>query len=265
MTAPTTKSSEELMIPEELKEKTDEINQIVADLKQKLEQGDTLYRSQVQQVQQSRAPSTLNGRNGHNGNATTEAAEPTANFGGLPYQFFDLIAVGPFQPIGAGPFRPNRILRTGEPAFLIAAIWRNPLPLGFQAGNPSAAEVMAGQQYMVRGQTVNINDVANGPDLGPATGTFGAGFLDFHVLYIPSVPAPPDGSPKLLDITLTIDVRSVASGLPPFAGYASVWLQLDTEPPFVFPYIPYVGGPVVVPGLVPSFVRDIPVRVMIYS
>lgn len=263
MTETTTKSSTTVEIPEELMDLQDEIQETVDDLRERLERGTLRYRSQIKQIdRQTRSPS----QNGHNGNATVEIAEPTAVFSGVPYQFFDLIAVGPFQPIGSGPFRPNRIIRAGERAFLIAAVWRNPVALGFVAGNPSAADIMAGQNYVIRGQTVNVNDVANGPDLGPASGTFGGGFLDFAVLRIPTVPAPPDGAPRLLDITLTIDVRSVATGLPPFAGYASLWLQLDTEPPFVFPFIPGVGGgPVVVPGLVPSFVRDIPVRVLVYS
>jgi hypothetical protein len=257
MTERMTRPSETLEIPEELGDQGDAIRQTVSDIKERLEQGTEHYRRQIKQMDKQKSG---------NGSGPAELAEPTAVFGGVPYQFFDLIAVGPFQPIGSGPFRPNRIVRAGEPAFLVAAVWRNPVPLGFTLGNPSAAEVMAGQQFTIRGQTVNVNDVTNGPDLGPVTGTFGAGFVDFRVLSIPSLPAPADGSPRLLDITLTIDVRSVASGLPPFAGYASLWLQLDTEPPFVFPFIPGVnGGPIIVPGLVPSFVRDIPVRVLIYS
>lgn len=249
---------ERLDIPEPLRDHQDALAQVVRDVRAGLERGTTRYRDQTTRLQAEQQRQRGAG-------GTAELAEPTAVFGGFPYQFFDLIAVGPFQFVGPGPFRPSRIVRTGEPAFLLAAVWRNPTPLGFTPGNPSAADVMAGQPFVIRGQTVNVNDVINGPDLGPVNGTFGGGFTDFFFLLIPSVPAPPDGSPLLLDITLTIDVRSVASGLPPFAGYASQWLQLDQEPPFVFPFIPFVGGPIVVPGLVPSFVQDIPVRVMIYT
>jgi hypothetical protein len=252
----TRRELERIDIPEPLRDQQDALTQVVRDVREGLDRGTARYRDQITKLQAERQPGA---------GATPELAEPTAVFGGLPYQFFDLIAVGPFQFVGSGPFRPNRIIRAGELAFLVAAVWRNPTPLGFTPGNPSAADVMAGQSFVIRGQTVNVNDVVNGPDLGPVNGTFGAGFTDFFFLLIPSVPAPPDGSPRLLDITLTIDVRSVASGLPPFAGYASQWLQLDQEPPFVFPFIPFVGGPIVVPGLVPSFVHDIPVRVMIYA
>lgn len=260
MTTPTTTprgTTAEVDLPESLREQREQINEIVSDVRQRLEQGTAMYRQQVAMVQNTQRQRA--------GEVSAELAEPIAQFGGLPYEFFDLIAVGPFQPVGSGPFRPNRIIRAGEQAFVIAAVWRNPAPLGFTPGNPSAAEVMAGQSFTIRGQTVDVNNVTNGPDLGPVSGTFGAGFVSFFVLPIPTLSVPPDGAPRLLDITLTIDVRSVALGLPPFAGYASQWLQLDQAPPFVFPFIPLVGGPVVVPGLNPGFVRDIPLRVMIYA
>lgn len=250
-------------MPEALQQRSDAVLQTLEDVKERLNRGNTKYLQQVEQINRARdmQHQQQNGRS----TGMSELADPTAVFGGLQYQFFDMIAVGPFQPIGSGPFRPNRIIRAGEPAFLIAAIWRNPAPLGFTPGNPSAAEVMAGQPYTVRGVTVDVNNVTSGPPVGPVNATFGAGFVDFHILSIPTLPPPADLAPRLLDITLTIDVRSVASGLPPFAGYASQWYQIDREPPFVFPTIPFVGGPIPVPGLVPSFVQDIPVRVLIYS
>jgi hypothetical protein len=192
-----------------------------------------------------------------------EIAEPTSSFLGFPYQWFDLIAVGPFQQITpGGPFAPSRVIRSGEPAVLLAAVWRNPFPLPF-GPNPSAAQVMAGQTYIIRGQTIDVNSVSNGPDLGPVTNVFGAGFVNIHPLVIPSVPTPADGSPRLLEIFLTLDTQGADAGLPPFAGYASRWYQLDSEPPFLFPSIPGVG-PVLVPGMSPGFVNESPARVLIY-
>ncbi|MBL7256264.1 hypothetical protein [Paractinoplanes lichenicola] len=264
MTDTLTRPVEDMEIPDSLKSKSEQIKQTAQQIHDRLESGTTLYRSQVQQMGKPSALATQNGHNGRSGNGgpAAEAADAQATFGGVPYQFFDLIAVGPFQPIGpVGPFQPSRIIQTGEPAFLIAAIWRNPLPLGFTPGNPSAAQIMTGQSFAVQGLTVNVNSVTPGPVLGPITSVFGAGNINLFVLPIPSLPAPPDLSPRVLDITLTIDVNGVA----PFAGYASTWLQLDSEPPFVFPFLPGAGGgPVVVPGLTPSFVRDTPVRVLIY-
>jgi hypothetical protein len=248
-------------LPESLREHQSQITQLINDTRAALERGTETYKAQVAMLEAAAQERRTGSRD-----ATAEIAEPLLNVFGIPYQMLDLIAVGPFQPTAPlGPFLPARIIRAGEPAVLLAAVWRNPTPLPGGGANPSAAQILAGQSFTIRGQTVNVNDVADGPDLGPVSSTFGAGFVDIFALQIPSVPAPPDGAPRLLDISLTFDVRSVALGLPPFAGYASRWLQLDSEPPFVLPTVPGVNGPVVVPGLAPGFVNDIPVRVLIYS
>jgi hypothetical protein len=250
------------------------VNDLLADVEQKLKAWSSEYEAQFRQIEQqqrqariaAQAQPTERAGDGHVEPA--EIAEPFTTFFGIPYLWFDLLAVGPFQPVApGGPFRPHRILRAGEPAVLIAAIWRNPVPLP-GGPNPSAAQIMTGMPYQVRGQTVNVNDVLNGPDLGPQAGVFGAGFVNVHFLPIPTVPPPSpppaQGAPRLLEIYLTIDVTIPVPGLPPFAGYASRWFQPDTQPPFMFPFIPNVG-PVVVPGLGPGLVNESPVRVLIYN
>jgi hypothetical protein len=252
MTAPTT-------IENAPKETLDAIDTLVRDTEKALSRATEVYGQQYNDLAEKAKASATQKADG-----VGEIAEPVTSFLGIPYQWFDLIAVGPFQQAQPlGPFAPARVIRSGELAVLIAAVWRNPFALPF-GPNPSAAQIMAGMQYTVRGQTVNVNDVSNGPDLGPVTNTFGAGNVNVHPLVIPSTPAPPDGSPRLLDISLTVDVRSGAAGLPPFAGYASRWLQLDESPPFLFPFVPGVG-PVVVPGTQRGFINDTPVRVLIYS
>jgi hypothetical protein len=251
------------------REDLDAINGLVKDAEKSLQKWTEVYGRRSDDLRKAEAE--LAARRGDDG--AVEIAEPTSSFFGISYQWFDLIAVGPFQRIQPlGPFAPARVIRAGELAVLLAAVWRNPFPLPGGA-NPSAAQIMTGQQYTVRGQTVNVNQVANGPDLGPVNAVFGAGNVDVFPLVIPSLPAPQDGTPLLLDISLTIDVRSGVSGLPPFAGYASRWFQLDTEPPFVFPPrvvpVPGIGNiplpQISVPGLAQGFINDTPVRVLIYS
>jgi len=180
-----------------------------------------------------------------------EIAEPITPLP-VPYLWFDLMALGPFQPIApGGPLLPNRVIRVGEPAFLVAALWRNPVPL---LGGPSAAAVMSPFTFVVRGQTVNLNTVASGPDLGPASGVFGPGFVNLLVLPIPAVPPPPQGEPLLLEIHLSVDVVGPGPGLPPFAGFATRWFQPDLQPPFL-------GQP----GILPGVLEETPVRFLIYS
>jgi hypothetical protein len=261
MTAPTLpgQTPRETLVEDAPQQTQDAMATLVKDAREALTRGTEQYGRQFHELA-DKAKARLSG----NGEGRAEIAEPLTSFFGVPYLWFDLIAVGPFQQVQPlGPFAPARVIRSGERAFLLAAIWRNPFALPF-GPNPSAAQVMTGMRYTVRGQTVNVNEVSNGPDLGPVNAEFGAGNVDLHVLEIPTVPAPADGAPRLLDISLTVDVRSGTAGLPPFAGYASRWQQLDSSPPFLFPFIPGVG-PVVVPGMTPGLINDTPVRVLIYS
>jgi hypothetical protein len=180
-----------------------------------------------------------------------EIAEPITPLA-VPYLWFDLMVLGPFQPIAPnGPFFPHRIIRTGEPALLVAVLWRNPVSL---LGGPSAAQIMSPFQYVVRGQTCNLNSCTDGPDLGPVTNTFGAGNINVEVLPIVSVPAPAQGEPQLLEIHVTVDMLGPGPGLPPFAGFATRWFQPDLQPPFL-------GQP----GILPGFLEETPVRVLVYS
>jgi hypothetical protein len=198
------------------------------------------------------------------GEGAAEIAEPSSRFFGIPYQWFDLLAVGPFQQVApGGPFLPHRIIRAGEPARLIAALWRNPLPLP-GGPNPSAAQIMSPYQFTVRGETVNLSNVTNGPDFAPVNGTFGGGFVNIISMPVPAVPVPAQGRPTLLEVNLTIDILGGGPGLPPFAGFATRWFQPDLQPPFLFPFIPGVG-PVFVPGAGPGVLSEVPVRILIYS
>jgi hypothetical protein len=170
----------------------------------------------------------------------------------VPYLWFDLMVMGPFEPIAPnGPFLPHRIVRAGEPTLLLAVLWRNPVPL---LGGPSAAQIMSPFQYVLRGQTIDLNSVTNGPDLRPVTNTFGGGFINTEVLPVVSNPPPPKGEPRMLEIHVTVDMLGPGPGLPPFAGFATRWFQPDLQPPFL-------GQP----GILPGFLNEAPVRVLVYS
>jgi hypothetical protein len=231
-----------------------QVTALEEEVQKKLEDWTEKYKEQVTQLTTPK-PQAEGG---------AEIAEPTSQFFGITYQWFDLLAVGPFQPVApGGPFLPHRIIRAGEPAVLIAALWRNPLPLP-GGPNPSAAQIMSPYQFRLRGETVNLSTVTNGPDFAPVNGTFGGGFVNIVSMPLPAVPAPPQGQPTLLEVNLTIDILGPGPGLPPFAGFATRWFQPDLQPPFMFPFIPGVG-PVVVPGIGPGVLNEVPVRILIYS
>src|SRR6266540_3423027 len=81
----------------------------------------------------------------------------------------------------------------------------------------------ASYQQEVHGETINLSEVTNGPDLAPATGTFGPGFIDAFVMPIPpgTFPVPAQGRPLLYELNFVMDIKGVGPGLPPFAGYAT--------------------------------------------
>jgi hypothetical protein len=207
------------------------------------------YRSKVeQQVEASLARRD-------NGDRVAAAAEPDSEFFGITYPWWNILVLGPFQAVAPlGPFRPSKIIRTGEDAYMIVVLWRNPVPLP-GGPNPSAAQIMASYEWEVRGETINLSDVTNGPDLTPVTGTFGGGFIDAFVMPIPSgtFPAPAEGRPLLYELNFVMDIKGVGPGLPPFAGYATWVFDPDTEPPFLF-----------VPEAPAGLQHDVPVRFLIY-
>ena len=146
---------------------------------------------------------------------------------------------------------------------MIAALWRNPLPLP-GGPNPSASQIMSPFRYRIRGEVINLSTVQDGIDYSPVTNTFGGNFINLHVMNVPGPSsAPADGQPVLVEANFTVDILGVGLGLPPFAGYATWLLDPDNEPPFVFPFIPGLG-PVIVPGSGPRLQHDIPARYMFY-
>jgi len=194
----------------------------------------------------------------------TEAAEPVSSFFGIPYAWWNLLLAGPFQAVApGGPFRPSKIVRIGEPGFMLAALWRNPAPLP-GGPNPSAAQIMAPFRYTVRLETMNLSSVSNGPDFAPVVNAaFGPGFTNIHVLPLPAFAPPQEGRPTLYEANAVVDVLGVGPGLPPFAGFSTWVLDPDNEPPFFFPFIPGVG-PVFIPGVGPRLQHDTPARFLVY-
>jgi hypothetical protein len=189
------------------------------------------------------------------GEVSPESAEPISLHLGIPYQWWNVLLAGPFQPIAPlGPFLPHKIIRHGEPSFMLCALWRNPLPIPF-GPNPSAAQIMSPFEYRVWLETCNLTACANGPDFGPFTSVFGGGNVNvFAVFLAPGAFAvPPQGRPNLYEMNMVVDVLGPGPGLPPFSGYATWVLDPDIEPPFLG-----------VPGQGPRLQHDIPARFTIY-
>lgn len=167
------------------------------------------------------------------------------------YPWWNLLVVGPFQGLGlppAGPFLPNKVIQAA-PTFIWTILWRNPAPIDWVFGNPSAAQVMNGRNYSLWAEMINLTNVTNGPDINIA-GTFAVGgFMDAQLLVF-TPPTPPQGKPDLYELNVTVDVTA---GAQPMAGFASWVLDLDTEPAFL--NRPLMG---------PQWQYERPVRFMVY-
>jgi len=172
------------------------------------------------------------------------------------YNWWDMFLAGPYQlvPGGAGgPFSPSKIIRAGEPAFMVACLWRNPAPIGWAYSGPSAATVMSPYNVQIRLESINLTTVQNGPDFVPPAFAFGPGFLNFVTIPLTGFPTPPQGRPNLYEINMTADVTGPGAGLP-FAGYSTWLLNPDYDLPFFF-----------LPGSAGGWRHDVPARVLVYN
>jgi len=183
-----------------------------------------------------------------------EIAEPISLFG--LYAWWNLLLAGPFQILQPnGPFLPHKIIKHGEPAFFLAALWRNPLGINFDPTSPSAATVMTKWTFSLILQTINLTSVTDGPDLPPGwplVSTFSPGNIDILFIPIAGLPAPRQGKPDLYEANMTVDIVAPFGAIP-FAGYSTWVLDPDNEPPFLF-----------VPPQGPRLQHDIPARFMVY-
>lgn len=155
----------------------------------------------------------------------TELAEP---FSGVAYKWWDLFLIGPFQFFGggAGPFLPHKIIRSGELAFFLAFVVKNPLPT--PGPGPSALTILNGRPFNLNLDTVNLTTVAPGPNIAIPNAFNGNVVQPFLFIFV----APPaaQGRPSLLEVNLTLDVTD--NFLQPIAGFATTIIDVDSDPGF---------------------------------
>lgn len=219
-----------------------------------------------------RAMALARGEKAMAGGGRLEMAGAIGQPAGLPpYPWFDLLAVGPFQPVPAagpppfppaGPFLPHRVIRAAEPAFMLGALWRNPAGINWDAFNPAAAAVMSALNFTVQFEVVNLTSVSNGPDLAPVVlAPIGGGFLNVFVVPIPAgfFPAPPQGKPTLYEIHMTVDATGPgpAAATLPFSGF-STWV-FDPDGATA------IAPPFILPGVAPGYRFDVPARILVHS
>jgi hypothetical protein len=171
-----------------------------------------------------------------------------------PYPWWNLMVVGPFQGLGSppeGPFLPNKIIQySAYPAFLWTILWRNPAPIDWVFGNPSAAQVMNGRDFSLWAEMINLTNVSNGPDIHIAGSFSVGGFIDARLLFF-HPPQPQQGKPDLYEVNVTLDVTEDSQ---PMAGFATWVYDLDVEPLFLTR-----------PAIWPHWHYERPMRFLVYN
>jgi hypothetical protein len=183
--------------------------------------------------------------------AQPEAGEPWIP-GPPPYLFWDMLVAGPYQIFhsGTGPYRPSKIIRDGEFAFMLGVLWRNPGSLG---GGPSAAELMNSRDFRINFELMNLTTVSNAilPGINGTFADYPTNFLTPFILpFMPSNPSG-EGHPDLYEMNVTCDLTSGAQSMAAFATWV---YDPDTEPGFLFR-----------PTMTQGWEHERPIRFMVYT
>ncbi|MCL5996814.1 MAG: hypothetical protein M1546_12275 [Chloroflexi bacterium] len=163
------------------------------------------------------------------------------------YQYWNCLTVGPIQFTLNPPYQPSKIIAAGEPALMLGVVWIN--PANSDGGGLPGTVVLGGRDYRVRFETMNLTDVADGPDMTFA-GTFANPAAVVNVFPWLLIPPDPGPNPAMYETMLTADIVQMGQ---PLAAFSTWHLDLDTEPPFL-----------TVPAQGPHWQFEIPARFMVY-
>jgi hypothetical protein len=183
--------------------------------------------------------------NGSSAGIAPRIGEPTVG----PYVAFDVAATSPLQPIGLPPYQPSKVIADGEPAYLFAYMFVNPvpsIPYGFAV--PPTVQ-LGGRTWRLTLDLMNLTDMTHTKLV--QTGTYGAAAppLSVAVFTLPTPNPGPDAAVYEANVTLDI----VDPGQP-YAAFATNFLDVDSDPGFLF-----------VPPAPPGWRHDLPNRYLVYS
>ncbi|RME00616.1 MAG: hypothetical protein D6814_03190 [Calditrichaeota bacterium] len=141
------------------------------------------------------------------------------------YHWCNVYVAGPFQELqssGKAPNLPDKIIQPA-PTFLWIMVWRNPAPIDWIPGNPSAAKVMNGTQYKLCCQMRNQTRLSRAADV-VLKGTFEPDHnLETYLLAF-SPTSPRKGLPELYELHVALTTLEEAQ---PMAAFATWVYDLD--------------------------------------
>ena len=187
-----------------------------------------------------------------NGAIKPDIGEPTVG----PYVAFDVAATSPIQFTGMPPYQPSKIIADGEPAFLAALIFTNPLVDVLHGFAIPASVQLGGRTWRLTLDQFNLTTGTLLPKQ-VKVGVFGSP-ADMLTLEIFTLTTPnPGPDPWLIEANVTLDIVNPGQ---PYAAFATDFLDVDNDPGF--PPLPF---PPIVPPNPAGFRHELPNRYLIYS
>ena len=203
------------------------------------------YMAKLTEATNKRLAEIASSSNGSNGGIAPRIGEPTVG----QYVAFDVAATSPIQPIALPPYQPSKVIAAGEPAYLIAYMFVNPMasiPNGFAV--PPTVQ-LGGRGWRVSLDLMNLTDLTHTTLV--QTGTYGpvAPSLSFAIFTLPTPNPGPDAA--VYEANVTLDIVDPAQ---PYAAFATNFFDVDSDPGFLF-----------VPPAPPGWRHDLPNRYLVYS
>lgn len=150
----------------------------------------------------------------------------------LQYPWWLVFVTGPFQrQENSFPEHclPQKSIQSGW-AFFWCFLWRNPAPVDWLSGFPSAAELMKGKSYHLCVETLNFSQVSKGPEI-ELNSTFSTdNCLEAKLLAFNFLP-PAQRRREIYHMSVTIEMTEAEL---PLIAFASSINDLSSEPVFLF-------------------------------
>ncbi len=214
----------------------------------KVEQWANEYLERITEETEKRLSEIAHVSNGsHNGGPRPKIGEPTVGL----YVAFDVAMTSPIQPGSLPPYLPSKVIAAGEPAFLVAFTFVNPMisvPDGF-AVQPTVQ--LGGRHWRVTLDLTNITKLTHENIVVP--GVYGPVAQTYMPVVFPllsDVLPDPGPDPDVYEANVTFDISDPAQ---PYAAFATSFYDYDLDPGFMF-----------VPPSPPGWRHELPNRFIVY-
>jgi hypothetical protein len=193
----------------------------------------------------SASPNGSASANGSGDELQPQIGEPTVG----KYVAFDVAATSPIQITGLPPYQPGKVIAAGEPAFIVAFLFVNPvasIPDGFAV--PPTVQ-LGGRRWRATLDLLDLNTLTRTQLVRTNVYPAVAPSLDFVVYQLPTPDPGPDAAVYEANVTLDI----VDPGQP-YAAFATNFLDVDEDPGLLF-----------VPPSPSGWRHELPNRYLVYS